>query len=77
MDEDCEDTGELTVYCLTFTVRFIRVIDSVVMATIKKFDDLEIWQLARALAKGTLRITEQQNFIHEFKLKEQVKGSRG
>ncbi len=47
------------------------------MATIKRFEDLEIWQIARELAKGIYNITQQPNFLHEFKLKEQVKGSSG
>ncbi len=47
------------------------------MATIKRFEDLEVWQLARQLAIDIRKITLQENFLHEFKLKEQVKGSSG
>ena len=47
------------------------------MATIRRFEDLEIWQLARALAKNVFKITQEPGFLHEFKLKEQVKGSSG
>ena len=47
------------------------------MATIKRFEDLEVWQMARALAKDIYQITQQQNFLHEFRLKEQVKSSSG
>ncbi len=77
MDEDCKDSGELTVYRLVFTVRLIQIINFFVMATIRRFEDLEIWQLARELAKNIFKITEQSGFLHEFKLKEQVKGSSG
>jgi len=62
---------------LEFTVGFIQIINFFVVATIRRFEDLEIWQLARDLAKNVLKITQQQNFFHEFKLKEQVKGSSG
>ena len=47
------------------------------MATINRFEDLEVWQMARELAKEIYKLTQQPNFIHEFKLKEQVKGSSG
>lgn len=47
------------------------------MATVKRFEDLDIWQLARTLAKDIRSLTLQQNFQHEFKLKEQIKGSSG
>ena len=33
--------------------------------------------MARALAKDIYQITQQQNFLHEFRLKEQVKSSSG
>ncbi len=47
------------------------------MATIKRFEDLESWQLARQLAKAIKQLTMQDNFTHEFKLKEQIKSSSG
>ena len=47
------------------------------MATIKRFEDLECWQLARQLASDIYKITLQENFAHEYKLKDQIKGSSG
>ena len=47
------------------------------MATIKRFEDLESWQLARQLAKAIKQLTLQDNFTHEYKLKEQIKSSGG
>jgi four helix bundle protein len=47
------------------------------MATIKRFEDLEVWKLAREIAQNIYLITKQENFTHEYKLKEQVKSSSG
>lgn len=47
------------------------------MATIQRFEDLEIWQDARRLfnqIKGIILETELKN---DFKLKDQIKGSSG
>ena len=46
------------------------------MATIKRFEDLESLQLARLLANDIHKITLQDNFAYEFKLKH-PKGSSG
>ena len=43
------------------------------MATITKFEDLEIWQLARSLAKDVYELTK--TFYKEFRLTEQMKAS--
>ena len=47
------------------------------MATIKRFEDLDVWKLAREIAQNICLITKQENFTHEYKLKEQVKSSSG
>jgi four helix bundle protein len=47
------------------------------MATIKKFEDLEIWIIAKELAKEVYDLTQQEQFRNEYKLKEQVKSSSG
>ena len=47
------------------------------MATINRFEDLEVWKLAREIAQNIYLITKQENFTHEYKLKEQVKSSSG
>lgn len=43
------------------------------MATIKRFEDLEIWKEARRLSKLIFELTLQP----EFKLKEQIKSASG
>ncbi|MCW2118033.1 four helix bundle protein [Flavobacterium sp. 7A] len=47
------------------------------MATINKFEDLEIWQEARRLAKEIHVISIGTGLKSDFKLKEQVKASSG
>ena len=92
MDEDCKDTGELNrlrfavcgLQFAVYSVLFIAwslylTIKTIIyfVATIKRFEDLESWQLARQLAKAIKQLTMQDNFTHEFKLKEQIKSSSG
>jgi four helix bundle protein len=47
------------------------------MATIKRFEDLEIWQEARRLSKEIILISKTTELNRDFKLKEQIKGSSG
>jgi four helix bundle protein len=48
------------------------------MATIKRFEDLHIWQLARELAKDIYESYKQSEpFLKDFKLKEQINASSG
>jgi four helix bundle protein len=47
------------------------------MATINRFEDLEIWQEARRLAKEIHLIAKETELKSDFKLKEQIKGSSG
>ena len=47
------------------------------MATIKDFEELKIWQMARELCKDVCRITRYEQFSKDFKLKDQIKGSSG
>jgi len=47
------------------------------MATIKKFEDLEIWQAARKLNKEVSPVLENLQENKHFKLKEQLDGSAG
>lgn len=48
------------------------------MATITKFEDLEIWQMARELANEIFEaFTLSALFAKDFKLKEQINGSSG
>lgn len=47
------------------------------MATIRRFEDLEIWQEARRLAKVIYKLTNETEFKTDFKFKEQIKSSSG
>ena len=47
------------------------------MATITKFEDLEIWQEARKLAKEIYLISKETDLKTDFKFKEQIKASSG
>ncbi len=47
------------------------------MATIKKFEDLEIWKEARTLSKEIIKIVKTTDLNKDFKLKDQIKGSSG
>jgi four helix bundle protein len=45
------------------------------MATIKRFEDLEIWQIARQLCKEIFDLTFHEKFIKDFSLKDQIRRS--
>jgi four helix bundle protein len=47
------------------------------MATITKFEDLEIWQLARELSKEIYSLTFIEPIKSDFRLKDQMRGSSG
>jgi four helix bundle protein len=47
------------------------------MATITKFEDLEIWQEARKLAKEIYLISKETDLKTDFRFKEQIKASSG
>ncbi len=47
------------------------------MATIKNFEDLEIWKEARELAKEIIKISKTTDLKLDYKLKEQVKAASG
>lgn len=47
------------------------------MATITKFEDLEIWQLARLLAKKIYTLTFTEPLKSDFRIKDQMRGSCG
>ncbi len=47
------------------------------MATIKNFEDLEIWNEARDLAKEIIIISKNSDLNLDFKLKDQIKGASG
>ena len=47
------------------------------MATIKRFEDLEIWQKARVLCNTIYPLTITGSFERDFKLRDQINGSSG
>lgn len=47
------------------------------MASVKRFEDLEIWQLSRALCKDIYDVIESTNLKNNFKLCNQIDSSSG
>ena len=47
------------------------------MATIKRFEDLEIWQKARVFCKKIFRVINYEKFSKDYRLKDQIKASSG
>lgn len=47
------------------------------MATIKKFEDLEIWQLSRSLENKIFEETTKGSLAKDYKLKDQMNSSSG
>jgi four helix bundle protein len=47
------------------------------MGTIKRFEDLEIWQIGRKLSQEIIQISRSSDLKTDFKLKEQIKSSSG
>lgn len=47
------------------------------MATVKRFEDLEIWQEARRLSIEVKKIISNSDLKNDFKLRDQIKGSSG
>ncbi|MDT0606151.1 four helix bundle protein [Croceitalea rosinachiae] len=47
------------------------------MATIKRFEDLEIWQEATRLSKSIISISKNTDLKSDFKLRDQIKASCG
>ncbi len=42
------------------------------MATIKRFEDIEAWQLARELTRYVYEATKHAGFAHDYGLKDQM-----
>jgi four helix bundle protein len=47
------------------------------MATIHKFEDLEIWQLARTLCQRIYPLTFEEPISKDFRYKDQIRGTCG
>lgn len=47
------------------------------MTTIRRFEDLEIWQMARKLCKEIFELTFRDKFVKDYSLKDQIRSSSG
>lgn len=47
------------------------------MATIKRFEDLEVWQKAREICNIVLRYIQKYDFSRDFTLSNQIRSSSG
>ena len=47
------------------------------MATIKRFEDLEIWQEARRLSKEVIQLAKHSELKNDFRLRDQIRASSG
>ena len=47
------------------------------MATIKSFEDIEAWKMARELAKDIFEVTMKDTFARDFSLKDQINRACG
>ena len=47
------------------------------MPTVKQFEDLDIWKLAREICKEVHRLTNTSHFNKDFSLKDQMRRSSG
>ena len=47
------------------------------MATVNRFEDLAVWQMARLYADKIHKLTLQEKFAKEYKFKDQIKDSSG
>jgi four helix bundle protein len=45
--------------------------------TVTRFEDLEIWKLARELYKVVFKITSEEPFCRDFKFRDQIRDSSG
>lgn len=47
------------------------------MSTIKKFEDLELWQMARQLARKVTSLTETDQFSKDYRFRDQTNAAAG
>lgn len=47
------------------------------MGTVKKFEELKIWQMNREFCKDIFNITNYVSFSRDFRLKDQIRSSSG
>jgi four helix bundle protein len=51
--------------------------NSMIMSTIKSFEELDIWQKARMFSRNIIRITNNVKFSPDFRLIDQIRASSG
>ena len=61
----------------SWKLEVIEIFKIYCMATIKKFEDLEIWKLAREQAKEIYNLTANGSFAKDFDLRNQINASAG
>jgi len=59
------------------SLRFSRIRNGIYMSTITKFDDLEIWQLARLQTSDFDKLVETTSLAKDFELRNQMNASSG
>ena len=47
------------------------------MGKIQKFEDMDVWKLAREFAKDIYSITGNENFSKDFRFRDQIRASAG
>jgi four helix bundle protein len=47
------------------------------MATIQRFEDLEVWKKSREICKNISLLTQKEHFTKDYSLKDQIKRSSG
>ena len=47
------------------------------MATVQRFEDLNVWKMAREFCRDVFRITCYEQFSKDFRLRDQIRGSSG
>ena len=47
------------------------------MATIQRFEDLEIWQKARVLANEVYELSFKDPILHDYRIRDQMRGAVG
>jgi len=47
------------------------------MATINRFEDIEIWQMARDICRAVYKLTQKELFRKDFSLVDQIRRSSG
>ncbi len=47
------------------------------MATVKRFEDLKVWQKSKGLCQKIFKVSIEGDFAKDYKLRDQINGSSG